>query len=111
MRTLTVVAALAVMLGSGAPARAQELRYSGKVADGTNRGRVHWQGEDYSVREGDDIPGWGRVKAVTEEALVVSRRLTDAEKQAREAEGLLVVDIQEVRVPNSAPKLARDVKR
>lgn len=111
MRTLTVVAAWAVMLGSAGPAPAAELRYSGKAADGTNRGRVHWRGQDYSVGEGDEIPGWGRVKAVGEEALVVSRTLTEAEKQAREAEGLLVVDIQEVRVPKSTPRLVTDVKR
>lgn len=111
MRTLTVVAAWAVMLGSAGPAPAAELRYSGKAPDGTNRGRVHWQGQDYNVREGDEIPGWGRVKTVSEEALVVSRALTDAEKQAREAEGRLVVDIEEVRVPKSAPRVAIDVTR
>ena len=106
MSTLMAVAMLALMLGAPGATPSDKLSYRGKLPDGTDRGRVQYKGQSYSVRTGDEIPGLGRVKAVTEAFLVVRRTLTDAEKQAREAAGLLAVDAQDLRIPNAARTLA-----
>jgi hypothetical protein len=102
MSSLMTVATLVLLLG--APS-AQRPSYRGLLPDGTSRGRVEYRGKSFDVRAGDSIPGWGTVRAVTEGYLVVRRTLSDAEKQARAAAGLLVVDVQDVRIPKGARTL------
>jgi hypothetical protein len=105
MSTL-LIATFAFLLGSAAPEPVQSLRYWGRLPDGTNRGRIQYNGQYYNVREGDEIPGWGRVKAVSARSLVVRRTLPEAEKQAREAQGLFASDVRDVRIPLAAGNLA-----
>lgn len=105
MSTLMAMAMAALMLGAPGATPSDKVSYWGKVPDGTNRGRVQYKGQSYSVRVGDEIPGLGKVKAVSEGILVVRRTLTEAEKQAREAAGLLVVDAQDLRIPNAVRTL------
>jgi hypothetical protein len=104
--TTLLIATFALLLGSAAPEPGPGLRYWGRLSDDTNRGRIQYKGQYYNVREGDEIPGWGRVKAVTARSLVVRRTLTEAEKQAREARGLLAIDVQDVRIQLGAGNLA-----
>ncbi len=107
MRTIKqVVMALAVVLAGAGALPANNLRYLGKAPDDATSGRIHHEGKSYSVRVGDEIPGWGRVKAVTAEALVVERELTADEKRDREAKGLVAADVQDVHVPNAMRNLA-----
>ena len=88
-----------LMLLSGA-AMADRLEYLGRDK-GTGAAQVqHAQGKQ-SVQEGDEIPGWGRVQHVDDEALHLVRKLTDAEKEARRAKGQVPADDQELIVPRS----------
>src|SRR5688572_24894021 len=104
MGTVMQVVALALMLVSPAePPRAAPLRYWGAEPDGTGAGRLTYQGRHFRVRAGDEIPGWGRIHAVTPEALVVRRTLTESEKDSRAAAGALVVDVQDLRIPRTGP--------
>lgn len=106
MGTLMQVVALALMLASpGGAQRTSPLRYWGQAPEASGAGRLAYRGRVYRVRAGDEIPGWGRVHAVTEEALVVRRVVTEAEKQSRAAAGALVADVQELRLPRTAPLL------
>jgi hypothetical protein len=98
MSTL-LAATFVLLLGAGTPLRDQGLHYRGPLTDGSATGRVEVLGAAYSVSAGDLIPGWGRVKAVTARALVIERALTEAERQAREAQGLLAADVLEMRIP------------
>jgi hypothetical protein len=101
------VFALALGLASPGPApHTPALRYWGEAPDAAGAGRLAYQGRVYRVRVGDEIPGWGRVQAVTAEALVVRHVLTPAEKESRAAAGALVVDVQDLRLPRTAPQLA-----
>lgn len=89
----------ALLMSASPPEVATSLRYWGKLADGTNRARVEYRGRPAIVRVGDRIPGWGTVRAVNERELVVRRTLTEADKQARGAQGLLAADVLDLRVP------------
>jgi hypothetical protein len=89
----------AMMLGAGTPDPAPGLRYWGKADSGAGRGRIQHRGRFLEVRAGDRIPGWGTVRAVNERDLVVRRMLTEAEKQARAAQGLLETDVLDMRIP------------
>jgi hypothetical protein len=104
--TTLLIATFALLLGSAAPEPVQGLRYWGRLPDDTARGRIQYDGRYYDVRAGDEIPGWGRVRAVTARALVVRRTLTEAEKEAREAQGLLATGVQDLRIPLAAGNLA-----
>jgi hypothetical protein len=109
MRTIKqVVIVLAVVLAGATALPAKNLRYLGKASDDHTRGRVQDEEKSYSVRVGDEIPGWGRVKAVKDEELVVERELTADEKRDREAKGQVAADVEEVHVPNAMRNLACD---
>jgi hypothetical protein len=102
MSTTLLAATLAMLLGApGGP----ELRYLGRLPDGS-RGRIQYLGRPYDVRAGDSIPRWGRVRAVTARALVLERALSEAEKQALEAEGLFAPDVRQVRIPLATGNVA-----
>ena len=106
--TLLAVTFSLLMGGAGSSADAS-LRYWGRLADGTNRARIQYRGRFADVRAGDRIPGWGTVLAVNERELVVRRTLGDAEKQAREAAGLLAADVLDLRIPLAVGHVARPV--
>src|SRR5262245_47015704 len=109
MSTALLAVTFSMLMGAGAGEPAPSLRYWGKVPDGTNRARIQYRGRFADVRAGDRIPGWGTVLAVNERDLVVRRMLTDAEKQAREAEGLLAPDTLEMPVPLATGNVASPV--
>ena len=101
MRTIKqVVIALAVAFVAVVALPANNLRYFGKASDDHARGRVQHEGKSFTVQVGDEIPGWGKVKAVRDEELVLERQVTPDEKHQREAKGQVAVDVEEVHVPN-----------
>lgn len=61
--------------------------------------QVQHAGGKQSVQVGDEIPGWGRVHQVDDDAIQVVRKLSDAEKQARRDKGQLPVDAELKIVP------------
>ena len=99
MRVKQIVIALAVLLAGVTALPAKNLRYLGKASDDASRGHVQHEGKSYKVKVGDEIPGWGRVKNVTDEELVVEREVSADEKRDREAKGLAVADVQDIHVP------------
>jgi hypothetical protein len=101
MRIKQIAIALAILVSAVTTLPAKNLRYLGKAGDDGTRGRVHHEGKSYTVREGDEIAGWGKVKSVTDEYLVIERTLTADEKRDREAKGLAAPDVQDVHVPNA----------
>jgi len=104
-KALQTAAALLLLAASAGAAEAP--RYVGRAGDDSGRARIEYRGKSYLVRVGDEIPGWGRVKSVSEEAVVVRRALSVEEKQAREAAGLLAPDMQDVRLPRGSRSAAR----
>ena len=111
MRTIKqVVLVLAVMLAGASALQAKSLRYLGKAADDHTHGRVQQEGKSFTVQVGDEIPGWGHVKAVKDEELVLERELTADEKQDRKAKGQLSADVEEVHVPNAMRNQAQESK-
>jgi len=98
----------AALLLLALPATAAEApRYVGRLGDDSGRARIEYRGKAYLVRVGDEIPGWGRVKSVSEEAVVVRRMLSAEDKRAREAAGLLAPDMQDIRLPKGSRSAAR----
>lgn len=94
---------LAVLAAGGlvaATAHAQQIRYWGRAQGAPGRAVIDFQGQYYSVAEGDEIPGVGRVTAVTDGALIVERTLTDAEQDELAARGLAVYQVKSQRFPN-----------
>lgn len=107
MKTIKqVVIALAVVVAGASALPAKNLRYLGKAPGNATHGRVQHEGKSFDVQVGDEIPGWGRVKAVTDEELVVERELPADEKRDREAKGEVAADVQEVHVPNAMRNMA-----
>jgi hypothetical protein len=107
MKTIKqVVIALVVVLAGVTALPAKNLRYLGKASDDHTRGRVQHDGKSYTVQVGDEIPGWGRVKAVRDEELVVERELTADEKRDCDAKGVVAADVEDVHVPNAMRNLA-----
>ena len=102
MRTIKqVVIALAVALIAAVALPANNLRYLGKASDDQTRGRVQHEGKSFTVQVGDEIPGWGKVKAVKDEELVLERQLTADEKHDRDTKGEVAADVEEIHVPNA----------
>jgi hypothetical protein len=100
----TAVMTFAVATG---PAVAEEVRYWGPVGEGDGRGLVELGGQSFAVRAGDELPGWGTVAAVTEEELILYRRLSEAERRALGEQGGAVYDVQEIRLRNLRTLLPR----
>jgi hypothetical protein len=107
--TALLAVTFSLLMGTSTREPVPSFRYLGRLADGTNRARVQYRGQLVDVRAGDRIPGWGTVQAVNERELVVRRTLTEAEKQAREAEGLLAADVLDMRIPLAVGNVARPV--
>jgi hypothetical protein len=86
-------------------ALADRLEYVGRDPSGAAVVK-HAQGRQ-TVNVGDDIPGFGKVKSVDERELRVVRVLTDAERAALKARGLLPAAAELMIVPrrdlNSLP--------
>jgi hypothetical protein len=99
--------AAALLLLAISATAAETPRYLGRAGDDSGRARIVFRGKSYLVRAGDEIPGWGRVKSVGEEAVVVRRELSAEEKRAREDAGLLAPDVQEVRIPRGSRTASR----
>jgi len=76
----------AFVFAVGMPAAAGELKYLGKSTT-PGRGHILHGGQAYEVDRDTDIPGWGRVKDITETTLVVDYELTDADKEQIRAVG------------------------
>ena len=100
MNTIALLATLlAAALLVASPASADPLRYWGKDP-GMPGGWIDLgEAGSFAVEAGTEIPGWGRVKAVTESHLVLERPLTGAEKLALREQDLLVYDVLEIHVP------------
>jgi hypothetical protein len=109
MSATLIAVTLTLLMGAPAGPGAPSLRYWGRLSDGSGRARIQYGGRLFEVRAGDRIPGWGTVRAVQERALFVRRVLTDAEKQAREAEGLPAVEALDMRIPLAAGHAATPV--
>ena len=96
--------AIALLLFSGA-ALADRLEYVGR--DETGAAVVEHSKGKQSVNVGDEIPGFGKVKSVDERELRVVRQLTDEERAALKARGLMPVAVELMIVPrrdlNSMP--------
>jgi len=100
---------LAAWPGSAAAAAAQELRYWGR-SPGTATGVIELgHGTYYEIAPGADIPGWGRVKEVTDDLLVVERARSAAEMQQAQERGALVHEAIEIHIPRHDLRLPRAV--
>ena len=100
---MTRIALLAGILAAAlvvSPGHAQPpLRYWGTQA-GTATGLVELRhGEYYEVEPGMEIPGWGRVKDVSDSHLVVEQVRTEAEKRQLRARDAMAYDVLEIHVP------------
>jgi hypothetical protein len=100
MKLAWSVFAAAIAWNTAPPAlSAEHLRYWGMSPD-TTAGIIELGGNQRArVVVGSEIPGWGRVKALTDSHLVVERVLTDLDKQELEDQGAMVYDRIETRVP------------
>jgi hypothetical protein len=101
MRTIALIAGvLSAGLVAASPGAGQELRYWGKQA-GTASGRIEMgHGAYYEIGPGTEIPGWGRVKEVSESHLVVERVLTESQKSQLREQGAMVYDVLHIHIPN-----------
>ncbi len=99
MRTIALIAGvLAGALLAAPSVEAQPLRYWGKQP-GAGTGWIDLGPRGYhEIEPGTEIPGWGRVKEVTNSRLVVEQMRTEAEKLSLRERGLLVYDVLEIHV-------------
>jgi hypothetical protein len=100
IKTRTLMLSLLFVLLAAVPASAQELHYWGLVPGQEDTGVIELGGQTSSVRAGDDVLGWGTVEALSAQELVLRRDLSDAERDALEAEGKAVYDAKEIHVRN-----------
>lgn len=93
-----IVGVMAAWLLSVSALEAQELRYWGK-ASGARTGRIELQpGQYYEVKEGDEIPGWGRVKEIGDRSLIVEQALTEADQESLRRQGMLAYEVLEIKI-------------
>jgi hypothetical protein len=99
MTTYRVVGGiLALRLWSATVVQAQELRYLGP-SPGTPTGRIELApGQVREVTVGDEIPGWGRVREVGDDHLIVERVLGEADQERLQSEGMMPYDVLELRI-------------
>ena len=97
MRWMTTsVGALAFGLIFTAPVHGQPLQYWGKQPQALT-GWVELGNEDYhEVGVGAELPGWGRVKEVHDDRLIVEQVRTESEKQRLQEQGALVYDVLQI---------------
>jgi hypothetical protein len=77
---------------------APNLSYLSRDKD-TGAARVeHAQGRQ-TVKEGDEIPGWGKVTHIDDAEMRVERQLSDEERAALQKRGAVPVQAEEIIVP------------
>jgi hypothetical protein len=93
-----IVPILAAALAFASRGDAELLRYWGTPPEGA----IGWielgHGQYYEIGTGTDIPGWGRVKRVGVDHLVVEQVRTEVEKRRLHERGALVTDVLEIHV-------------
>jgi hypothetical protein len=83
MKWLALIALLA-----SAPAFAdRKIEYYGR--DDTGAASVDEGAGRHAVNVGDDVPGWGRVKSIDDDKIVVERVFTPDERAALQKKGLV----------------------
>lgn len=87
------------------PVEAQGLTYWGKTPDVPARGWIKLGEQYFEVQEGSVIPGWGTVKALSDDSLVIHRPLTEPEQEQLRQHGAAVYDAQEIRIRNLSRRL------
>ena len=89
---------LAAVLAFASRGDAEPLRYWGKPPEAA----IGWielgHGQYYEIGTGTDIPGWGRVKQVGVDRLVVEQVRTETEKRRLHERGALVTDVLEIHI-------------
>jgi len=97
MKAIAMAAATVAGLLSALPADAQ-LRYWGKE-EGAATGWIELGHEKYhEVGVGTEIPSWGRIKAVSDDRVVLEIVRTESDNQAVHERGGLAYDILEIHV-------------
>ena len=92
-------AVMAVWLLWASALHGQEIRYWGKTP-GATKGWVETQPGQYAeVGVGEEIPGWGRVKDVGDDHLIVEWVLSEADKERLRQQGMMAYDVLEIRIP------------
>jgi hypothetical protein len=105
MKFMPLIGTLAALLAVS-PANAEPLRYLGKRPE-SSTAVIELGAREYSVNPGTEIPAWGRVKAVTDQHLVVEQMLTDDQKHHMREQGALPYDSLEIHVPREDPRRPR----
>ncbi|HSF07238.1 MAG TPA: hypothetical protein VLG10_15755 [Methylomirabilota bacterium] len=94
----------ALWLGSVMVGHAQELRYLGP-SPGTSNGWIELgAGGVYEVTVGTQIPGWGQVSKITPTHLVIRHRLSEAEQERLQSQGMATYDVLEVHIIRATPE-------
>lgn len=101
---MKAVALIAVMLATGlisiSSGHAQQLRYWGQ-SPGAAKGWIEFgPGKYYEIAPGVEIPGWGRVKAVSDSRLIVEQVLIEEQKERLRDQGAMVYDVLEIHIPH-----------
>jgi hypothetical protein len=92
----TSVGALTLGLTLTAPVHGQPLQYWGKQPHALT-GWVELGNEQYQeIGVGLELPGWGRVKEVHDDRLIVEQVRTEFEKRLLQEQGALVYDVLEI---------------
>jgi hypothetical protein len=81
------LALIALLLASTPALADRKLDYLGRDESGAAE-VDHGEGRR-KVKVGDDVPGWGRVKSIDDEELIVERALSDEERAALLKKGLI----------------------
>jgi hypothetical protein len=95
MKWLTLIAL--VLASAPALAEKKKLDYHGRDAHGAAV-IDHGEGKR-AAKVGDDVPGWGKVKSIDEEQIVLQRLLGDEERAALLKKGLIPFAAKETIVP------------
>ena|SRR5438552_10406470 len=111
MRNILILAMLVAAFLTAAPVSAQEIHYWGRMQDAEQRGLIKLHGQYFTVAEGDEIPGVGTVHKVTDDVLIVRRRVTQAEKEQARAAGRAVYDMEEQHIRNITQRLVPSPSR
>jgi hypothetical protein len=95
-RVTTGVGALALGLTLTAPVHGQPLQYWGRQPHALT-GWVELGNENFhEIGVGSELPGWGRIREVHDDRLIVEQVRTDSEKQRLQEQGAAVYDVLEI---------------
>jgi hypothetical protein len=98
MTRLTRWVAIALVSATPTIALAQPLRYLGRAPGATGGAITLGERVHGDIYPGTDIPGWGRVKEVRDDRIVIERSRTGAEKEEMTRRGALSHDALEIHV-------------